>query len=124
MHEMGLSAEIYRIARGTADEHGGGCLESVTVIVGDLAAVEPDLLDFAWQATVQGTADEKARLLVDWRSARQLCDTCGEVPERAPGSWLRLCPRCDSPLTVSGGDELEVRTVSFSSEPAVMRASR
>jgi hydrogenase nickel incorporation protein HypA/HybF len=122
MHEMGLSAEIYRIARGAADDHGGGCLESVTVIVGDLAAVEPDLLEFAWQATVQGTADEKARLLVDWRSARQLCDACGEVPERAPGSWLRLCPRCNGTLAVSGGDELEVRTVSFSSPVAAREA--
>ena len=122
MHEMGLSAEIYRIARGTADGHGGGCLESVTVIVGELAAVEPDLLEFAWQATVQGTADEKARLLVEWLPAQQLCDACGPVPERASGSWLRLCPRCDGTLAVSGGDELEVRTVSFSGEPAATGA--
>ena len=124
MHEMGLSAEIYRIARSAADDRGGGCLESVTVIVGELAAVEPDLLDFAWQATVQGTADEQARLLVQWQPVRQICDACGEVPERAPGSWLRLCPRCDGTLFVSGGDELEVRTVSFSGEPAAREASR
>ncbi len=124
MHEMGLSAEIYRIARGAADSNGGGCLESVTVIVGELAAVEPDLLEFAWQAIVTGTADEKARLLVEWRSARQLCDSCGDVPERASGSWLRLCPRCGGALAVSGGDELEVRTVSFSGEPAAIAADR
>jgi len=124
MHEMGLSAEIYRIARGAADDRGGGCLESVTVIVGELAAVEPDLLDFAWQATVQGTADVEARLLVQWRPVLQTCDACGEVPERAPGSWLRLCPRCNGTLAVSGGDELEVRTVSFSSPPALEGGTR
>ena len=122
MHEMGLSAEIYRIARGTADGHGGGCLESVTVIVGELAAVEPDLLEFAWQAIVKGTADEEARLLVQWRPVLQVCDACGEIHERAPGSWLRLCPRCNGTLAVSGGDELEVRTVSFSSPVAAREA--
>jgi hydrogenase nickel insertion protein HypA len=113
VHEMGLAADILQIARATADEHGGGCLESVTVIVGDLAAVEPDLLEFAWQALVAASPDADARLIVDWRPARQHCAACGEVPERAAGSWLRLCPRCGDPLAVTGGDELEVRTVVF-----------
>jgi hydrogenase nickel incorporation protein HypA/HybF len=113
VHELGLAAEIHRIARETADARGGGRLESVTVVVGDLAAVEPDLLEFAWSSLVAGSRDEDARLVVDWRPARQLCPSCGEVPERAAGSWLRLCPRCQTPLAVEGGDDLEVRTVTF-----------
>lgn len=110
---MGLAADILQIARRTADDNGGGCLESVSVIVGDLAAVEPDLLGFAWEALVAASPDAGARLDVEWRPARQYCVACGEIPERAPGSWLRLCPRCDDPLAVTGGDELEVRTVVF-----------
>lgn len=114
MHEMGLAEEMRRIAREAADARGGGPLESVTVVVGELAAVEPELLEFAWQALVAGTPDAGARLVVDWRRARQRCSECGEIAERAPGSWLRLCPRCGRPLAVEGGDELEVRSVSFS----------
>ncbi|MEJ2580589.1 MAG: hypothetical protein P8127_02960 [Acidobacteriota bacterium] len=38
---------------------------------------------------------------------------CGEIGERAEGSWLRLCPRCGFPLQVSGGGELDVLQVSF-----------
>jgi hydrogenase nickel incorporation protein HypA/HybF len=121
---MGLAASIFGIARAKADEHGGGCLESVTVVVGELAAVEPDLLEFAWQAQVAGGPDAGSRLIVEWRRARQLCAACGEVPERAPGSWLRLCPRCGEPLAVSGGDELEVRTIIFSEMPAAAGAER
>lgn len=113
MHETGLAVEIHRIARDATEARGGGRLESVTVVVGDLAAVEPDLLEFAWNAAVAGGPDEGARLIIDWRPARQLCDDCGDVPERAAGSWLRLCPRCQGALEVTGGDELEVRTVSF-----------
>jgi hydrogenase nickel incorporation protein HypA/HybF len=113
MHEIGLAAEIYRIARDAAEARGGGRLEAVTVVVGDLAAVEPDLLDFAWNAVTDGGPDEGAHLIVDWRQARQHCASCGDVPERAAGSWLRLCPGCGKPLAVVGGDELEVRTVEF-----------
>src|SRR6476619_140534 len=54
VHEVGLAAEIYRIARDAAEARGGGRLEAVTVVVGDLAAVEPDLLDFAWNAVIGG----------------------------------------------------------------------
>ncbi len=124
MHEMGLAAEIHRIAREAADDRDGGSLESVTVVVGELAAVEPDLLEFAWQAIVAGTPDAPARLRVEWRAARQLCAACGDIPGRAPGSWLRLCPRCGQPLAVTGGDELEVRRVAFSERPAAMEAKR
>ena len=62
---MGLAADILQIARRTADDNGGGCLESVSVIVGDLAAVEPDLLGFAWQALVGASPDAGARLEVN-----------------------------------------------------------
>ena len=113
VHEVGLAAEIYRIARDAAEARGGGRLEAVTVVVGDLAAVEPDLLDFAWNAVIGGGPDEGARLIVDWRPALQRCAFCGDVAERAAGSWLRLCPGCGEPLAVIGGDELEVRTVEF-----------
>ena len=121
---MGLAAEIHRIAREAADARGGGALEAVTVAVGELSAVEPDLLEFAWQAVVAGTPDESSRLLVDWSVARQLCSECGEVAERAPGSWMRVCPRCGQPLSVSGGDELEVRRVSFGEAAEAVRGGR
>lgn len=113
VHEVGLAAEIYRIARDAAEARGGGRLEAVTVVVGDLAAVEPDLLDFAWKAVIDGGPDEGAQLVVDWRPAKQRCAFCGDVAERAAGTWLRLCPGCGEPLAVIGGDELEVRTVEF-----------
>jgi hydrogenase nickel incorporation protein HypA/HybF len=116
MHEMGIAAEVYRIARETADGRGGGALESVAVLVGELSAVEPELLTFAWEAIVGGGPDEGARLVIECRRARQLCPQCGEIAERAPGSWLRLCPRCNGTLSLEGGDELDVRSVVFEGE--------
>jgi hydrogenase nickel incorporation protein HypA/HybF len=113
MHETGIAAEIYAISRRAADAHGGGRLSSVKVIVGELSAIEPDLLAFAWEAVTSGGRDAGSQLDVEWRVSRQACDACGEIPERAAGTWLRLCPRCKGPLRIEGGDELDVRDVTF-----------
>jgi len=113
MHELSLVTEIYRTARKAVDAHGPNRIEVVRLAVGELAAVEPDLLSFAWEAVTAGTPDAGSRLEVDFRPAKQTCAACGVVPERAPGSWLRLCPRCEGPLGIEGGDDLDVLNVTF-----------
>ena len=47
---MGLAMSIHRICRDSIAAHGGGSLDWVRVAVGELSAVEPQLLEFAWQA--------------------------------------------------------------------------
>jgi hydrogenase nickel incorporation protein HypA/HybF len=137
MHEMGLALEIYRVCRQTADANGGGRLERALLAVGELAAVEPDLLRFAWEAVLADTGDIGAQLEIDFRRACQRCPWCDEPKERTEGGWLRLCPDCGRPLDVSGGDELDILELSFTpyeagevsgagsddSDPAVASAS-
>ncbi len=118
MHEMGIAIEIYRASREAVSGHGPGRVERVRLAVGELAAVEPDLLSFAWEAVVAGGPDAQSRLEVEWRPARQLCSACGEVAERASGSWLRLCPQCELPLVVEGGDELDILEIVYEAEEA------
>ena len=108
MHEFSLATEIYRACRATIEQHGAGRLEEARLAVGELSAVEPDLLQFAWQAVVQGGPDEGARLVIECRPAVQNCARCGVVAERGPGSWLRLCPTCGGPLRIEGGQELDL----------------
>ena len=116
MHELGIALESYRICRVTVRAHNGGRLEKVRVAIGELAAVEPELLAFAWEAALSGEEDAGAELHIDWCPALQHCSRCGEVKERGPGSWLRLCPDCGLPLAVEGGDELDVLEVTFARE--------
>jgi len=112
MHELGVASEVLRVCRASA---GSGCarLERVTLAVGELSAVEPDLLRFAWEAATAGSPDAGAVLEIEWRPARQVCEACGDIAERATGSWLRLCPRCERPLRVEGGQELDVLHLSY-----------
>jgi Zn finger protein HypA/HybF involved in hydrogenase expression len=111
---MGIALEIHRACRDTVDEHGGGVLEKVRLAVGELSAVEPDLLRFAWEALTTDGPDQGSELVIEWRPAHQHCPDCGEGKDRAEGSWLRLCPDCGGPLVVEGGSELDLLEVTFS----------
>ena len=113
---MGIALEVYRTCRETVQEHGGGRLQRVRLAVGELSAVEPELLGYAWEAVVVGTPDEGAELEVEWRPAVQLCVGCAERKQRSEGSWLRVCPDCGLPLQVTGGDDLDVLELSFESD--------
>jgi hydrogenase nickel incorporation protein HypA/HybF len=108
VHELSIATEIHRACRKELMRCGGGRLLEVRVAIGELSAVEPELLAFAWEAVVAGGPDEGARLEIDWHPVRQCCPDCGDVSERQPGSWLRLCPICSSPLRLEGGRELDL----------------
>ncbi len=122
MHELSLVTEVYRTARRAVDARGPHRIEVVRLAVGELSAVEPALLAFAWEAVTAGTPDEGSRLEVDFRPARQTCTGCGASPERAVGSWLRVCGACGGLLSVEGGDELDVVSVTFE-DPAAEEAA-
>lgn len=116
VHEMGIALEVYRTCRETVAAHGGGRLDRVRLAIGELSAVEPDLLRYAWEAVVEDTADQGAELEIEWFRAVQHCSFCDRDQERAQGSWLRVCPDCGMPLQVEGGDELDVLDLSFEAD--------
>ena len=116
MHELSIAEEIYRASRAAVAGHGTGRLERVTVAVGELAAIEPDLLAFAWEALTQGGPDAGSTLEVDWHTARQFCAACNAEKPRSDGTWLRLCPDCGRPLNVTGGMELDLLRVTFEAD--------
>ena len=117
MHELGVATDILRASLAELAERGGGRLDTLTVAVGELSAVEPELLTYAWEAVTAGGEHRGARLIVEWVRAEQACLACGDVAERQPGTWLRLCPNCDLPLRVEGGQALELLELTF--EPTV-----
>ena len=108
-----MAEEIYRASRAAVAGHGAGRLECVTVAVGELAAIEPDLLKFAWQALTEGGPDVGSTLEVEWHAAHQFCVACDADKPRSDGTWLRLCPDCGRPLNVTGGMELDLLHVTF-----------
>lgn len=120
MHETSIASSIVETALRIVSENGGGDLRLVRVAVGELSAVEPDLLRFAWEAL---TDDHVPRpdLEIEWKPARQFCSQCAKQAERSTGSWLRICPDCGTPLNVEGGGELDIVQVVFDQQEGAPR---
>lgn len=116
MHEMGIALEVYRLCREAVAEHGPGRIDRVHLAIGELSAVEPDLIGFAWEAVTAETPDAASELAVRWCPATQSCSECGVIPDRVDGTWLRLCPRCSLPLALAGGDELDIENIEYVSD--------
>ena len=91
-------------------------LQRVRIAVGELAAVEPDLLTFGWEAVIIDGPDAGAKLEIDFCKADQRCPQCDEAKDRSEGSWLRICPDCGAPLEVRGGEELDVLEGTFETD--------
>ena len=114
MHELSVATEIYRRCRSRV-EGADSRIERVKVALGELSAVEPDLLRYAWDAVTAAGPDAGAALEIEWREARQVCPLCGAQPRRA-AAWHRACPACGRPLRSAGGRELDV--IEFAYTPA------
>ena len=108
MHELSIATELYVGLRAEIEARGGGRLSAVGILVGELSAIEPDLLRFAWEAVVAGGPDDGATIEIKWCPVTQHCSDCGVVEESVPGSWLRPCPHCGAALLLEGGRELDV----------------
>jgi len=103
---MGIALEIHRVCREAVRHHGAGRIESVRVAVGELTAVEPELLRFAWEAVVAGGPHAGSELEVVWCRATQRCSRCGDVElttsdvglelesEGGEGRYRFACPFC------------------------------
>ncbi len=108
MHELSIATELLRLCEERLERRGARALSRVRVAVGELSSVDPRLLRYAWEGLVAGTPHERAVLDIEWHAAAQSCALCGEVIERQPGTWMRVCPGCGLALRVEGGDELDL----------------
>lgn len=113
MHELSIAQEILDASQRAARAHGGGRLERVKIAVGELTALEPELLTFAWEALTAEGPERGCTLEIEWRAASQQCPRCSTPIERPRGSWLPHCPRCGEVLRIEGGQELDLLQISF-----------
>jgi len=120
MHETGIAVSILESAVRLV---GTGSIEEVRVAVGELSSVEPELLEFAWEAVVSGTPHVGSKLSIEWRPARQYCKSCGEDKPRVDKGWHFLCPDCRQPMEVEGGYDLDLLQITYTDDAETERGS-
>lgn len=108
MHEMSLCESIVQTLEEQATAQNYSKVKRVWLVVGQLACVEPEALQFSFSVVCKGTLAEGAELLIEAEQADAWCMQCCksikvETREAA-------CPCCKSyQLQVNGGDALRIK---------------
>lgn len=92
MHEWSLAASLINEAEAEARKRGAIKVHSVTVRVGILTGVVPELLERAFEAAAPGSLLGDARLVLEVEPALARCPSCGRESEF--DDFLLVCPAC------------------------------
>lgn len=106
MHEAGIAADLIETAERHLERAPHGPVRRLLVRIGELAGVNPDALDFAFECLSKGTGVEGARLDVQRVPLTVSCDACGR---RTPvEDYVFRCAACGADtVRVATGRELE-----------------
>ncbi|MEE4638492.1 MAG: hydrogenase maturation nickel metallochaperone HypA [Wenzhouxiangella sp.] len=112
MHELSVCEALLAQVRSTAEANGASEVGRITVRLGPLSGVEPDLLAQAFTIARNGPMTARASLEIETQPVRIRCRDCGNENE-APSNRL-LCSACNSyRVDLISGDELLLARVEL-----------
>lgn len=112
MHELAVCEELLGQVRATARAHGADGVGRITVRVGPLSGVEPDLLERAFGIARAGEYTSDATLVIETSGIRVRCRGCGE--ETSARTNRLVCGECgDFHVDLVGGDELLLASIEL-----------
>lgn len=116
MHEMAVCNELLAQVRASAAEHGARSVGAITVRIGALSGVEPDLLERAFTIARAGDYTDGARLVIETLGVRIRCRACGNENDAAANRLL--CSACGGyAVDLVGGDELLLASIELQGIP-------
>jgi len=110
MHEYSLAQALVARVEREARARGATAVHRLTVRIGPLSGVEPDLLVTAYGHLRVGTLCAGAELALAGEDVVWRCEACGVV--LAPGQAL-CCPDCGLPARLAGGDALVLEHIEM-----------
>lgn len=123
MHEMAVCNELLDQVRANALRHGAESVGTITVRIGALSGVEPDLLERAFTIARAGAYTDNARLVIETVGVRVRCRACGNENEAAPNRLL--CEACGGyAVDLVGGDELLLASLELHGMPDAERPAK
>jgi len=110
MHELGVATQIANLVNRVMDENSASEVGEITVEIGTLSCVDPDSLEFCFQAITTGTRLENARLKIEEIKPRAKCRICNEEYEVRWDDFR--CTACGATeFDVLVGSDVSVREV-------------
>ena len=104
MHELPVAESILEISLRHAERAGATRVTDLYLVIGQLASVLDDSVQFYWDIIARDTAAEGARLHFKRIPAEFLCTHCGNTYALAEETLT--CPQCESmQVRVTAGQE-------------------
>lgn len=116
LHELGIVYHIIRDVENVARANGVRRVSSVTLLLGEVSGVVPDLLLDAWRWAVdKKPITEGAELIVEPVAAVTHCEGCGR--DYATVEHGKICPHCGSGDTyLLQGQEVMIKQIETPDE--------
>ena len=110
MHEYSIVQALIDQVEAVAASNGGGTVHHIYVKLGDLAGVDSDLLQTAYDTFRASTSCERASLDIERVPARWECPRCFVPFQR--GAALH-CSKCGTPARLAAGDEILLQRIEM-----------
>ena len=112
MHELSVCQGMLTQVEAIALQHQARGVSSITIRIGPLSGVEPDLLQHAFSVARAGSIAAAAELIIERLMIRVRCEQCGAETDAAPNRLL--CGACgDWRTQLISGDELVLASVEL-----------
>jgi hydrogenase nickel incorporation protein HypA/HybF len=116
MHEFSLMTGVLDAVNASALEYGAARVLVIRLVIGDMAEVVDEALEFAFEALSVDTPSAGAELAITKVKPRSLCPACGHEFEH--DRYHRACPQCDSLATqLVSGRELYIDSIEIEDGP-------
>jgi hydrogenase nickel incorporation protein HypA/HybF len=108
MHEMSLTEGVVEILSEEARKQGFSRVKTVWLEIGILSGVEPEAMEFCFDAATRGTLAEGAKLEIIRTPGQGWCLDCGKTV--ALNDRFGACPECGLyRVQMVAGDEMRVK---------------
>jgi hydrogenase nickel incorporation protein HypA/HybF len=122
VHELPVTENILEIALRHAKRAGAERVTDIYLIIGQLASIVDDSVQFYWDMISEGTAAEGATLHFDRRPAELLCQDCTNTYQPELGDLA--CPACGSrSVRVLSGEEFRMEAIEVDSSEEIPNQS-
>jgi hydrogenase nickel incorporation protein HypA/HybF len=114
MHELSIARSLLGLVRENVPDDAS--VKSVKVRIGPLQAIEPDSMQFAWQAATDNTVLEGVELSMVFLSWQLHCRECGR--NWSSENWSDPCTCGSCRADPVGGDELTLESIKVEDSPS------
>ena len=94
MHELSVTESLLRIAVEHAEKANATRVTDLNIVIGDLASMVDESIQFYWDIIAKGTIAEQAKLHFRRIPAELQCNTCSA--RYRPTEQELICPNCRS----------------------------